>query len=442
MAPIHHHFEMKAWSETKIMVRFWIVTAILCAAGFALFYKYYPHIRARIEGARLRASRGRVQPRRQRLAERGDEVVLVDRDARQRGRPRRCSTASSCSSRSPGVPPASGRSSRPRAARGIPVWSEVELGYRLLPDARFVGVTGTNGKTTTTALLGAIFRAAGRDVAVAGNVGVPLTLGARGRLGRLRALVASSSRTCTSSPATSPCSSTSSRTTSTAIGSFEAYRDAKLRIFERARVAGRAGRAPASRASSSPATTRCRPSRCSAGRTTARTRRRRRRPPAQPASATTRSPRRSARSPASRTGSSSSASSTACASSTTRRRRTCAAARALAAYADEPVHLILGGSLKGEDFRPLAAAIGAERPLRPSDRAGERRARGGARRPRRLARRDARAVPSSTRSGSRAPGDVVLLSPACASYDQFENFEQPGRRVSPSGSRKLHPSRS
>ena len=27
MAPIHHHFEMKAWSETKIMVRFWIVTA-------------------------------------------------------------------------------------------------------------------------------------------------------------------------------------------------------------------------------------------------------------------------------------------------------------------------------------------------------------------------------------------------------------------------------
>jgi phospho-N-acetylmuramoyl-pentapeptide-transferase len=41
MAPIHHHFELKAWSETKIMVRFWIVTGILCAAGFALFYRYY-----------------------------------------------------------------------------------------------------------------------------------------------------------------------------------------------------------------------------------------------------------------------------------------------------------------------------------------------------------------------------------------------------------------
>ena len=41
MAPIHHHFEMKAWSETKIMVRFWILCAILCALAFALYYRYY-----------------------------------------------------------------------------------------------------------------------------------------------------------------------------------------------------------------------------------------------------------------------------------------------------------------------------------------------------------------------------------------------------------------
>jgi phospho-N-acetylmuramoyl-pentapeptide-transferase len=41
MAPIHYHFEMKAWSETKIMVRFWILTGILCATGFALYYRYY-----------------------------------------------------------------------------------------------------------------------------------------------------------------------------------------------------------------------------------------------------------------------------------------------------------------------------------------------------------------------------------------------------------------
>jgi phospho-N-acetylmuramoyl-pentapeptide-transferase len=41
MAPIHHHYEMKAWSHTKIMVRFWIVGAILCAIGFVLYYRYY-----------------------------------------------------------------------------------------------------------------------------------------------------------------------------------------------------------------------------------------------------------------------------------------------------------------------------------------------------------------------------------------------------------------
>jgi phospho-N-acetylmuramoyl-pentapeptide-transferase len=44
LAPIHHHFEMKAWSETKVMVRFWIVCAILCASGFALFYRDFLQI--------------------------------------------------------------------------------------------------------------------------------------------------------------------------------------------------------------------------------------------------------------------------------------------------------------------------------------------------------------------------------------------------------------
>ncbi len=43
MAPIHHHFEMKAWSETKIMVRFWVICAIFCASGFALFYRDFLH---------------------------------------------------------------------------------------------------------------------------------------------------------------------------------------------------------------------------------------------------------------------------------------------------------------------------------------------------------------------------------------------------------------
>ncbi len=38
MAPIHHHFEMLGWSETKVMVRFWIITGMFAGAGFALYF--------------------------------------------------------------------------------------------------------------------------------------------------------------------------------------------------------------------------------------------------------------------------------------------------------------------------------------------------------------------------------------------------------------------
>jgi phospho-N-acetylmuramoyl-pentapeptide-transferase len=37
MAPIHHHFELRAWSETKIILRFWIVASICCAIGFTIY---------------------------------------------------------------------------------------------------------------------------------------------------------------------------------------------------------------------------------------------------------------------------------------------------------------------------------------------------------------------------------------------------------------------
>ncbi len=57
--------------------------------------------------------------------------------------------------------------------RGMEVIGELELAWRLLPNP-FLAVTGTNGKTTTVELLGAIHRAAGIEVAVAGNVGTAL----------------------------------------------------------------------------------------------------------------------------------------------------------------------------------------------------------------------------------------------------------------------------
>ena len=58
-------------------------------------------------------------------------------------------------------------------ARGIPVWAEVELAS-LLTRARFLGITGTNGKSTTTSLLGAMLETAGFPVVVAGNIGTAL----------------------------------------------------------------------------------------------------------------------------------------------------------------------------------------------------------------------------------------------------------------------------
>jgi UDP-N-acetylmuramoylalanine--D-glutamate ligase len=75
---------------------------------------------------------------------------------------------------SPGVPLALPSLARIRA-RGVPVWGEVELAGRFLaPGIPVVGVTGTNGKSTTTALCGALCAAAGLRPFVGGNLGTPL----------------------------------------------------------------------------------------------------------------------------------------------------------------------------------------------------------------------------------------------------------------------------
>jgi UDP-N-acetylmuramoylalanine--D-glutamate ligase len=104
-----------------------------------------------------------------------------------------------------------------------------------------------------------------------------------------------------------------------------------------------------------------------------------------------------------------------------------AALRAIDAYEDTPLRLILGGSDKGQDFGPLARAIPdrvrgihligavADDLARAFDAAGVRYHRDGD-----LASAVAHA------SGDARPGDVVLLSPATASFDQFRNFEERG----------------
>ncbi|HEX2164123.1 MAG TPA: UDP-N-acetylmuramoyl-L-alanine--D-glutamate ligase, partial [Thermoanaerobaculia bacterium] len=83
---------------------------------------------------------------------------------------------------SPGVPP-----ERPLLAearrRGLPVVAEIELAFPLL-DGPVVAITGSNGKSTTTALAGALLAAAGRQVEVCGNIGTALSAVVDGPPGR------------------------------------------------------------------------------------------------------------------------------------------------------------------------------------------------------------------------------------------------------------------
>jgi UDP-N-acetylmuramoylalanine--D-glutamate ligase len=105
---------------------------------------------------------------------------------------------------------------------------------------------------------------------------------------------------------------------------------------------------------------------------------------------------------------------------------TAAARRGAAAY-DAPIRLILGGSLKGEDFEPLARDLptnvasvylvgeATEQLAAALDAAG-----------RQYSRDDDLAHAIEHAAADAKPGDVVLLSPAAASFDQFDDFEQRG----------------
>jgi UDP-N-acetylmuramoylalanine--D-glutamate ligase len=310
-----------------------------------------------------------------------------------------------------------------RAARerGIPGWSEVELGYRLLPDARFVGVTGTNGKTTTTALLGAIFRAAGRHVTVAGNIGVPLTSVREAdwvvcelssfQLEDVHELSCEVAVLLNLEPDHLD-----------RYASFDAYRDAKLRIFERARAKvvprglgldgiefSAADRLPAeplirgahNRENAAAATAAAR----AAGIEDDAIADALRTFPGIPHRLELVAERDGVRYV-----------------NDSKATNVAAALRGLAAYAEERVHLILGGSPKGEDFGPLGAAIGPN--VRSVHLVGAEGPRIGEVVDGEVDGTLAAAVAHAAQLAE--PGDVILLSPACASYDQFANFEERG----------------
>jgi len=74
---------------------------------------------------------------------------------------------------SPGVPPTAPPLVAARSA-GVTIISELELALRWLPALTYISITGTNGKTTTTALIGHLLKSLNRRAATAGNIGTPL----------------------------------------------------------------------------------------------------------------------------------------------------------------------------------------------------------------------------------------------------------------------------
>src|SRR5215216_157948 len=137
--------------------------------------------------------------------------------------------------KSPGVPKEAPVVATARE-RGIPVLGEYETGWRLLGDHEFVAVTGSNGKTTTVELIGHLHREAGVPVKVAGNVGTALT-SLPGTLAPGTIVVAeASSFQLEDTEAFAPEAAVLLNLAEDHLdrhGTFEAYRAAKLEIFAR-----------------------------------------------------------------------------------------------------------------------------------------------------------------------------------------------------------------
>jgi len=335
--------------------------------------------------------------------------------------------------KNPGVPGERALVEEARRRR-IPVWSEVELGYRLLRPRLFVGVTGTKGKTTTSELLGAIFRVAGREVVVAGNVGRPLS-----------GVDAPQDAWIVCELSSFQLEDVHELALEVAVllnlepdhldrhGTFERYRDAKLRIFERAtyKVAPRDFVAQSHKLGQGW---------MEFG-------------PDDPLPAEPLIPGRHNRENAAAAGAAARAVGIGDDAIAEALRtfpgvphrlelvrelgsvrwvndsiatNTFAVRRGVEAF-DAPVRLILGGRAKGEDFVPFTRDLpknvrsiyligeASDELAAALDAAGREYAR---------AQTLARAVELAAVEAE--PGDVVLLSPACASYDQYVDFEERG----------------
>jgi UDP-N-acetylmuramoylalanine--D-glutamate ligase len=344
-----------------------------------------------------------------------------------------------CVVKSPGVPNEAPVIVAARE-RGLPVMGELELAWRLLPQ-RFVAVTGTNGKTTTAELLGAVWREAGLPVAVAGNVGTPLA----SLVGELEAeatvVCEVSSFQAEDAVEFAPDTGLLLNLSEDHLdrhGTMEAYRDAKLRMFARQRPEQAAVAPPGfelpgegrriafgdpaelplpaeeirlrgphnlenAMGASAAALASCVPAEAVAGAL------------------------RSFAGVPHRLEEVGEAAGVLYVNDS-KATNVSAAARAIESF-EGGVHAILGGSLKGGGFEGLREPVAARcRACYLIGAAAERLA----------ADLEPAGVPllrcgdleTAVREASAAarPGEVVLLSPACASYDQFRDYEERGDR--------------
>ena len=136
--------------------------------------------------------------------------------------------------KSPGVPQEAPVLAAARG-RGAPVVGELEIAWRLLPND-FIAVTGTNGKTTTTELIGHVHREAGLPVAVAGNVGTALASLVGEVPAEATVVCEASSFQLEDADEFAPEAAVLLNLAPDHLdrhGSFEAYRAAKLRVFAR-----------------------------------------------------------------------------------------------------------------------------------------------------------------------------------------------------------------
>ena len=327
--------------------------------------------------------------------------------------------------KSPGVP----REAPVIAAaleRGIPVIGELELAWRLLPN-EFIAITGTNGKTTTTELVGHVHREAGIPVEVAGNVGTPLISLVDAADPAAVVVCEASSFQLEDTVEFAPEAAVLLNVEPDHLdrhGTFEAYRAAKLQAFARQRpehlavaekdVPGAARRvAPAditgwelglrgahNRANAAFAAAVCLE----------------RGIPEEAVRAglgTFRGVEHRLEEVGTRDG--------VLYVNDSKATNVASTLVALASF-EAPVHLILGGQGKGQDFAPLREAVAGHavyligedgRAIGEAIGVGEWC-------------EDLEGAVSAARARARE-GDVVLLSPACASFDQFADYEARGR---------------